>query len=100
MSVSPKQFAKRFAPFGCHKVGDLGAGFEIWTTGWDAPFTLPVLSNGHYDQADCNRLTLTILQTMPPIWRIAIDVSGLRADVQALVTEIRQLRQSLTKGSS
>ncbi len=31
---------RRLAPYKCRLLTDVGAGFELWITGWNEPFTL------------------------------------------------------------
>jgi hypothetical protein len=96
VSISPEQFERRFAPYGCRKRGDLGAGFEMWATGWGMPFTLR-LHGGDYDEDDCNRLALMIAGTIPLEWRTASEVSRLREAIEGLTEEIKRLRSDLRK---
>ncbi len=96
MNLSPEQFERRFAPYGCRKRADLGAGFELWATGWDVPFTIrPLPSNGYYDQKDCNDFALVIASTIPLEWRTAIEVSKLQEAIERLTKEIQKLRGEL-----
>jgi hypothetical protein len=97
MRLSPAQFEMRFVvPYGCRKVRNLDAGFELWITGWGMLFTLrPLSPGGHYDQHDCNQLVLRITGTMPLEWRTASEVSKLREAIEQLTEEIRKLRSEI-----
>lgn len=66
--LSREELEKRFRPYRCRFLADIGAGIELWETGWGFAFTLTP-ENGLYDEWDYTRvLSYVIGKTIPPGW--------------------------------
>jgi hypothetical protein len=61
------ELERRLAPYKCRQISDVGAGVELWVTGWDEPFTLRP-EDGFYDDFDYRRILALVGKTMPPGW--------------------------------
>jgi len=66
--LSRAELERRLSPYGCKKRADVAQGFELWTTGWDEPFTLCPDEDDHFDDFDYRRVLFLIAKTMPPAW--------------------------------
>ena len=61
---------KLLAPYGCKLVRQIEPGFELWETGWGAPFTLFPEGGGYYGEQQLPRIRSVISSTMPADWKI------------------------------
>jgi hypothetical protein len=61
------ELERRLKPYKCRQIADVGAGVELWVTGWDEPFTLTP-EDGYYDDFDYRRVLFLVAKTMPPGW--------------------------------
>lgn len=62
------ELERRLRPYRCRKLADIAPGFELWETGWRAPFTLMPSEDGFYDEFQYRRVLFLIAKTMPPGW--------------------------------
>jgi len=72
---------KLLAPYECRLVRQIEPGFELWQTGWGAPFTLFPEGGGYYGEQQLPRIRAVISSTMPADWKRApVDsIQGRRA---------------------
>ena len=61
---------KLLAPYECRLVRQIEPGFELWETGWGAPFTLFPEGGGYYGEQQLPRIRAVISSTMPTDWKI------------------------------
>ena len=67
---SRHSLVKLLAPYGCKLVRQIEPGFELWETGWGAPFKLFPEGGGYYGDQQLPRIRAVISSTMPTDWKI------------------------------
>jgi hypothetical protein len=67
--LTRQEIEKRFAPYKCKMRAEICPGVELWTTGWNEPFTLTP-EKERYDEFQYMRALALIAITMPPGWKL------------------------------
>lgn len=66
---SRSDFEAKLARYNCKLVAKVAAGFELWESGWGAPFTLmPETADGedYFPEEQLRRFLIFVGKTMPP----------------------------------